>query len=214
MCSLKSSPSGDEIIPSAVSSRYRIAIVVVLLEADGVAHADPAAVEWTTWVGVGGGRAFVEGPNKTVFGFRLGAAVDFGLARFDNPLHYGGKFELRWGTWLLAEARSDEKVYALGGIALDFGQTRHAQFGTYTLRGGGGVDADGHPLVSVMFLGGVRYVPDRRSGRKVARASGGRVFGMLTSDLEGGRSLLFGIEFEPTWVVPPYSLHKLGGFGD
>jgi hypothetical protein len=190
-------------------NRIVIALVIV---ADRVAQADPAPVEWTFWLGPGAGIASQpQDGNESVYGFRIGAGVDFELAQFANPLRYGGKFEIRWGPWLIAETRSDTH-YVHGGLAIDFGQTRHAQFGTFTLRAGGGIDIDGDPLASLTFLGGVRYVPDRRhSNRKVARASGGRVFGMITSDGNGGRSLLFGIEFEPTWVLPPYSIYKLGG---
>jgi hypothetical protein len=148
-----------------------------------------------------------------VFGFRVGFAIDFELTQMHNPFRFGGgKLELRWGPWIMGESRSDTH-YVQAGLALDLGQTRHAQFGTYTLRAGGGIDIDGKRIASVMFLGGIRYVPDRGDDNqpKVAFASGGRGFGMLTSDFDGRKSLIVGIEFEPTWVLPPYSLHKLAG---
>jgi hypothetical protein len=188
-----------------------LAIAIVIVADDRVAQADPAVAEWTYWLGQGAGFGRTPDGNEHVVGLRLGAGIDVELARIHNPLHHGGEFELRAGPWLVAELRTDTHSVQ-GGVELHFGQTRHAQFGTYTLRGGGGINSDGHALASLTFLGGVRYVPDRRlSNPKIARASGARIFGMITSDFDGSHSLLFGIEFEPTWVLPPYSLDKLAG---
>jgi hypothetical protein len=189
-----------------------LALALVFVMRDRGVQAEPAAVEWTYWLGFGAGVARTPDDHDRVYGYKIGGAVDVELARFDNPLHYGGQLELRCGPWLIAEIRSDRQ-YVHGGLELHFGQTRHAQFGTYTLRGGGGIDLDGQPFATAMFLGGVRWVPARRDGarRKVAFASGGRVFGMITTDGGGSRSVMFGIEIEPTWAMPPYSLSKLGG---
>ena len=188
----------------------RLAIALVLVA--GQAHADPADVEWTWWLGSGGG--FARAPDeddKFVVAFRLGAAVDFQLTTFDNPFHVGGDFELRWGPWLLAESRSDMR-YVQAGLSIDLTQTRHADFGSYMLRSGAGINTDGEPMMSVMFLGGIRYAPGRRHEKpKVLFSSGGRIYGMLASDFEGRASLIVGFELEPTWALPPYSLRKLAG---
>ena len=98
----------------------RAVFVLALVLVADPAHADPADVEWTWWLGSGGG--FARAPNeddKFVFAFRLGAAVDFKLTQFANPWHVGGDFELRWGPWLLAESRSDMQ-YVQAGLAVDF----------------------------------------------------------------------------------------------
>ena len=185
-------------------------LIAILILADPVAHAGPATVEWTEWFGMGAGIARSD-QNDFVSSFRLGIAVDFELTEITNPWHYGGKFDVRCGPWLVAETRLDNH-YVQAGLSFDFGQVHHASFGTYTLRGGGGIDIDGHAIASFTFLGGVRYVPARsESHPKVAHTSGGRIFGMVTTNFDGGSSLLIGIEVEPTWMLPPYSLHKLGG---
>ena len=71
-----------------------------------------------------------------------------------------------------------------------------------------------------MFLGGVRWVPERsrpqfgRCTPRTAYASGGRIFGQVTTDFDGRTIWTVGIEIEPSWAFPPYSLHKLGGVND
>lgn len=200
----------------------RLALALALVLVAGRAHAGPATFEWTAWIGAGVGVAKqLEEDRSTVFGFRVGAAFDLDVVQIYNPWHYGGKFDIRCGPWIVGEARPDAQ-YIAGGLALDLGQTRHASFGTYTLRFGGGYDFTGHNnIAQFSFLGGVRYVPRRFSSSdddhghpSVAFASGIRMFGTLTSDFGGSSSLVIGIELEPTWAIPPYSLHKLGGVND
>jgi opacity protein-like surface antigen len=185
----------------------------------GGAH--PATVEYTAWLGVGAAQVRSDDqPNQFVMGLRAGAAFDFDLAQYTNPWHYGGKFDLRWGPWFDVEGRSNKSASLHGGLSLDFGQVRHASFGTYTLRFGGGVDDDRRPEATFVFLGGVRYVPERsryggpRCGPRTAFASGVRMFGQVTTDFDGRTIWTVGVELEPSWAFPPYSLHKLGGVND
>lgn len=168
----------------------------------------PAAVEWTGFVGAGTGTPFAA--------IRAGFGVDFELVQIRNPWHYGGPFELRLGPWVVGETQLDRHLLE-GGLALDVGQTKHASFGTYTLRIGGGIDDDRRPFGSLTVLGGVRYVLARYQDeyacpkRKVAFSSGARVFGTVRLDTDERAQWIIGIELEPTWALPPYSRGKLMG---
>ncbi len=192
-------------------------VVALALVGQRGAHADdycdgparPAVLEWTYWLGLGGGTGG--------FGLRAGAGADLEVLQLPNPWHYGGKFEVRLGPWISADTTFDRHFFE-GGVALDIGQTKHAQFGTYTVRLGGGTDADGRPIGSLTVLGGVRYVPKRYCTDanndhrpSIAFASGARVFATMRTDFEQESLWLIGIEFEPTWLLPPYSLGKLAG---
>jgi hypothetical protein len=195
----------------------------------GLDIAKPAIVEWTTWLGIGSGKR----DGDRVYAVRAGAAADFELGQIRNPWKLGGDFEVRWGPWIGAESTRETHTVE-GGFSLDFGQTQLATSGTYTARLGVGVDDERRRTMSLTILGGVRYVPARHSrgggcldgwpstsnvrisdpGRPrktIARASGARVFATLREGFDSGKLWLVGIEFEPTWPLPPYSLGKLAG---
>ncbi len=183
------------------------AIAFVLATA-GVARAQPVAVEWTAWLGV---ESTIRTGDREL-GVRAGAAVDFELVQVPNPWKTGGNFELRAGPWLGADTTFDSHVVE-GGVALDVGQTTLATNGTYTVRLGLGLDDDHRRLGSLTVLGGVRYVPARDfyPKPKTAHASGARVFATVRKGFDGGTQWLIGIELDPSWVLPPYSLDKLAG---
>lgn len=199
----------------------------------GLTIAKPADAEWTVWIGAGGGSGDLGGSDHAVFAVRAGAAVDFELARFGPEHQYGGPVLVRAGPWIGGETLLDTH-FAEAGLTIDLGQTYHAQWGTVGLRlGGGGAmrDLDWSLAGSVTLTWGVRSVPERyrdggacvgRDGElwgvdtgppasAVAFASGMRLFGTLRATTEGYAAVIVGVEFEPTFVLPPYSLSRWGG---
>lgn len=199
----------------------------------GLSVAKPAVVEWTWWLGVGGGLGDLRGDDDPDLALRAGAALDLSIARLGDPHGYGGQVEVRAGPWLGAETLLDTH-FVEGGTTIDLGQTYHAQWGTFGLRlgAGGALREDSwSPAGSVTLTWGVRSVLARyrdggacvgRDGElwgvdtgpppdAFALASGIRLFatGRLTTD--GYATLIFGIEIEPTFLFPPYSLSRFGG---
>ncbi|MBL8956194.1 MAG: hypothetical protein JNK82_35810 [Myxococcaceae bacterium] len=187
-----------------------------------ITDTNPARAEWTWWLGAGGGlRDFRTAASRAVFAARLGAGVSFGLATLPDP-GYGGPYELRWGPWLGAETQLDGAL-GEGGLEVSFGQEHHARWGTYSVRlgGGYGFDAGGpSPHLSITATGGVRSVPARYTERGAcdppamplthAFASGVRIFATLRVPFAGARGIAFvaGLEFEPSFFLPPYSLSR------
>lgn len=194
----------------------------------GLSFARPALAEWSDWIGVGGGIARIGQPDHSaVFALRVGGGVDFSIARIGSEQRYGGPVEVRSGPWLGAETTFRTSTLE-GGLMLDFGQTAHARWGTFALRVGGGVqlqDERWAPAGSVTLSWGVRSVLGRYSDgggcvrangrteivepgvprRSHAHASGIRIFGTGRLDGDGHAMLVFGVEIEPTFVLPPYS---------
>lgn len=187
----------------------------------------PAVAETSWWLTGGGGVLLTEGASDSLGIFGAGAEVTAGLTTFGSKGRYGGPVELRWGPW--ASVLTDlDGVRAEGGILMSVGQVRHAQWGTYALRLGGGLGEDGLGPAShavVTLTGGVRHVAARYSPRgacdphtvqkPTAFASGARLFGSARAAIEGEGlwQLTFGIELEPTFLFPPYSLGKWIGSG-
>jgi hypothetical protein len=206
----------------ARSTSMRALVVVSVLakaaRADSQCEDGPktAVVEYTAWIGSSAGLVRAAGSDRWVMGLRAGTGFDFELVQTDNPFGHG-ELEWRWGPWFDLEQRSDKSRSLHGGLSFDLGQVRHAEFGNYTLRMGGGINDDRHGEATLMFLGGVRYVPGRRGVSfgscrpRSAFASGGRVFGSVTTDFDGRSIWLVGFELEPSWAVPPYSMRKLAG---
>ena len=200
----------------------------------GLPFAKPAVAEWTTWLGFGGGvdGTGQRGAHRT-WAARAGGAVDFSAARFGRKYQYGGLMELRLGPWLGAETLGD--VHALeGGLHLDLGQVSHAQWGSLALRVGAAAvhrDDRWRGAGTATLAWGVRSVPARYSDgggcvgargelttidtgaprRAHAYASGMRVFATMRVEADGHATVLVGIEVEPSFFFPPYSLGRLGG---
>lgn len=195
---------------------------IALLMRDAI----PAVAEASWWLMAGGGvRLPGDGARDGLAVFGAGAEVTAGLAQRGPQAMYGGPVELRWGPWVsvltdLHGARSE------GGLLLSAGQVRHARWGTYALRLGGGLGEDGlglSPHLVATLTGGVRYVKARYSERGAceppkppqadAFASGVRLFASARAALapEHPWQLTFGIEIEPTFLLPPYSLTRWGG---
>ncbi len=197
-----------------------------------------SVAEWSTWLGLGGGKRFT-GDERGRFGLRIGGTVDFPLARLGRRGRYGGSFEFRTGPYVQAETTIDAQLFE-GGVTLDFSQYKHAQWGTFAIRGGGGValrqsEARGTPdrLVpfgSITLTYGVRSTWGRTvsflmcerdidnefreaTGPRAGNgyASGARLYGTVRVDRDGVVSVMFGVEIEPSFFFPPYSLIRMIG---
>ncbi|UQA57234.1 hypothetical protein [Polyangium aurulentum] len=186
----------------------------------------PANLEWTWWLAGGGGVQGGGGaPSVSIPSLGIGTEATAGLAQIGSPSRYGGPFELRWGPWW-GLTTDLEGMRGEGGLTMSFGQVEHAQWGTYALRIGGGFGDDGlgpAPHLVATLTGGVRYAPARHSERGacdpdpqpkgIAFVTGVRLFASARTALapQNPWQITFGLEFEPTFFLPPYSLRKLAG---
>jgi hypothetical protein len=193
-----------------------------------IREAVPARAEWSWWLSGGGGALWRLGKDSLRLGVAgAGAEVSFALAQLGKQHRYGGPVELRWGQWAMGSSDFHGGRGEVG-LLMSVGQVAHAQWGTYALRLGGGYGDDTlgrRPHVVATFTGGVRYVADRYHDRGAcdpparakdsAFASGARLFATARSTLDTDRAwqLTFGVEIEPSWFFPPYSLHKWIGSG-
>ena len=188
----------------------------------GLMFGRPATIEWTDWVTAGGG-------SRTEIGGGLGFDVRIARGRgYDGQ----NRFELRAGPW--AAATASFPGFALeGGLSIDLGMTSHSEWGNGTLRvGAGEADLGGgeRPAISMTFAYGVRSVlaryswgggcvtshgiePDNpgRPAQRFAHASGARLFVTLREDADRRTAIIAGVELEPTFFLPPYSLSRFGG---
>ncbi len=181
----------------------------------------PANLEWTYWVTGGGG--FDTERTKERFGV-LGLGMESTTAFFEagDKYQYGGPYEFRGGPWwnLVSDLNG---MRAEGGFLLSFGQIRHAQWGTYTVRVGGGMGDDRmglSPHFVVTLTGGIRSALGRyhergacdpKPGPKaIDRADTFRLFATTRSTLANDApwQFTFGVEFSPSFFLPPYSLGK------
>lgn len=181
----------------------------------------PANLEWSYWI-TGGGGLDTTGSGKR-FGV-IGAGVEgtTQLSTATTQSQYGGPYEFRGGPWwnIVSDFRG---ARAEGGYVLSFGQVQHAQWGTYTVRVGGGMGEDRlglSPHFVVTLTGGIRYAGQRYSERGGCDAQPGpkslgmadnfRLFATARSTLADGApwQFTFGVEFSPTFFLPPYSLGK------
>ncbi|WP_438022669.1 hypothetical protein [Sorangium sp. So ce233] len=178
--------------------------------------------EWSWWL-AGGGGAMLGGASGGGLGvLGVGSEMTTGLTSFGSEAMYGGPVELRWGPWFgvltdLDGARGE------AGLLLSMGQVRHARWGTYALRLGGGLGDDRlglTPHLALTLTAGVRHVEGRISERGAcdppatpapsAFASGLRLFATTRAGLGDERAwqLTFGVELEPSFLLPPHSLSK------
>lgn len=191
-----------------------------------IADVVPAHVEGSWWLAGGGGFVDLPGERRGLGLIGAGTEWTFGLAQIGSLRQYGGPFELRWGPWAMGYT-DFSGGRGEGGLLLSVGQVRHAQWGTYALRIGGGYGDDtlgAHPHLVATLTGGMRYVPARDRGvtslcsrptppETFAFASGMRLFATMRSTLRDDHvvQFTFGLELEPTFLFPPYSLGKLFG---
>lgn len=190
---------------------------IALLLLDAV----PAQVEWSYWVSGGGG--WTVGPQTN--GLRvlgLGMEATTQLAKLTTSQRYGGAFELQGGPWW-GMTTDLQGVRAEGGYVLSLGQESHAQWGTYALRIGGGLGDDSlglSPHFVATLTGGIRFAGDRYSERgacdpkpkpkPTGLAESVRLFATARTTFADGApwQLTFGVEFTPSFFLPPYGLGK------
>lgn len=189
----------------------------------GIVDIRPAVFELGPWWQVGGGLRSEQSQPL----FSLGGGVDGTFGTEFGAQRKGGRLELRAGPWLGFETPLD-RFRAEGGLTLIFGQAQHARLGTLGLRAGVGYGtgyesgAASHLVVAVSY--GIRYVQRRARPLRgpcvpasppatVALASGARLFAAVRRGLAAGdgTEIVFGLELEPTWLLPPYSASKLAG---
>lgn len=209
--------SGEEALAQEVQLSGPLMACPALLLRDAV----PPKIEWTYWVTGGGGLDSTG--SKSRFGV-WGGGIEgtVGIAYGGAKHQYGGPYEFRGGPWL--NIFSDFGGFrAEGGYVLSFGQVRHAQWGTYSVRVGGGNGDDRiglSPHFVVTLTGGIQAAVGRYSERGacdpaprpkiIGRADTFRLFASARSTLAEGApwQFTFGVELSPTFFLPPYSLGK------
>lgn len=177
-------------------------------------RAQSTGLEIGPWLGWAAGPEWHHRSQRDVFS--LNAGLDVTAAVWHVGGGYGGPVEVRMGPWAALEIPMDRKPSAEAGLTMIFTQTQHASWGTFGLRvgaGHGGVDDT--DLVATLF-GGVRYVAERAgqgTGGSFAKATGVRIVATYRETLApvDTAALVFGIELEPDYFLPPYSLYKWGG---
>ena len=190
-----------------------------------IIDAQPAVAEWSAFVG--GGIVVSElTAEQSAWGgaMRVGGIVDFGIATFGER-DYGGPMHLRLGPYLLGESDLASVLVEVGA-ELSLGQVAHARWGTFGLRLGvarGFETPSGPTQAAATLLWGVRAVAGRYSERGACDypaapaghgyASGFRFYAGVRTTVAGGSDAMihFGIEVEPSFLFPPYSLSRLIG---
>lgn len=200
---------------SRAASRSALAAAALTCALAGDAHAQDRDFEIGPWLGWEGGVEWQGGRQRDVFYLNAGLDVTVSPTTFGSA-GYGGAFELRTGPWLAFHAPTDRKASGEGGLTMIVTQTNHAQWGTFGLRVGTGYGGDFEAHIVATAWGGVRYVPARAgegSSGGFPKATGLRVVATYrhTIDPIERTALVFGIELEPDYFLPPYSLFKWGG---
>jgi hypothetical protein len=184
----------------------------LIVAAPTISRAEATAVEIGPWTGWAAGAAWQRGAPEARFLFNLGLDATTRISTFYSWLR-GSPVELRLGPWAELSLPCDVRPFAEAGLSLVATQVTHASWGTYGVRLGAGSGPDVGRHLVVTAWGGVRYVPARRerepSGR-FSKATGVRIIGTYRAGLDGREpgSLLFGVELEPDYVLPPYSIEK------
>ena len=172
-----------------------------------------AGVEWYD----GGPRALRRRDPQGLFLLNVGLEATTATWVFGGGS--GGAFEVRMGPWLALQTPTDGRASGEGGLSLIFTNTEHASWGTFGLRTGMGYGGADQTYVTTTLWGGVRYVPARvwRNGGgdrgPIAKATGIRIVATVRRIVDPVEmpAVLFGIEFEPEYFLPPYELFKWGG---
>lgn len=209
--------AADDVAAQEIDVRGPIVACPAILLIDAI----PANLEWTYWVTGGGG--FGATGSKERFGvLGVGLETTTGLGTVGKERQYGGAYEFRSGPWwnIVSDLRG---MRAEGGFLLSFGQLLHAQWGTYAVRVGGGLGDDRlglSPHFVVTLTGGIRSALERYHERgacdpkaapkALSMADTFRLFATARSTLAEGApwQFTFGVEFSPTFFLPPYSLGK------
>jgi hypothetical protein len=174
-------------------------------------------IEIGPWLGSAAGSRWGGGKDRDVASLSIGLDATSVVETVGNLNQYGGRYELRMGAWAAYDPLWEPGGVGEGGVLLLFTQTKHAQWGTFGVRVGAGHGGDHVSHLVITLLGGVRYVPDRSEQREPGRfatATGARIIASFrrTFGREDDGALIVGIELEPRFFLPPYSLFKLGGY--
>jgi hypothetical protein len=180
------------------------------------AQAQPADVEATWTLGAAGGSRIIPGGTEAFGEFDFGGEMTFELTTFGS-----GPWEFRYGPFINS-AMGEGLVAVEGGAKLLFTETTHAQFGTFDLRVGGG-----HGLIyglsashiAITASGGIRWFQNRYQTQPARNfAFGSVVRFMLTArirpDVIYPLDVCFGLELEPSFLLPPHSVLKWIGAGN
>ncbi len=190
----------------------RFILVLVAFVWSSPALADDSPAEIAAWVGAGGGsRAIPEGDEA--FGeFDVGMDMTFRFA-------LAGPFEFRVGPFVNV-ALSEGMALGETGLELTFSEDDHAQWGTFDIRAGGGnglIFGELIPHYVVTATGGIRSFKNRFDGSRdlVSLGSVLRLFATarIRPESEYWLDASFGLELEPSFLLPPYSWMKLAGSG-
>lgn len=196
---------------SSLASVLAVVVAATVGAMPALARADESPAEVSAWFGVGsGGRDVPETVAQLV-------EVTFGMDMTYRMLLIGGEYELRIGPFLNT-AVSDVLAIGETGIELTFSEDGHAQWGTFDIRAGGGngiVFGELTPHWVVTATGGIRSFANRFDSSQdlISFGSVFRSYGTLRlrPDSPHPWDISFGIEVEPTFLFPPYSLSKLMG---
>lgn len=187
--------------------------LALVLTFGGAARADQSGAgryEISPWLGWTGGARARGAEQQSLFS--LNAGVEVTIADTQPSFFPAFSFnELRLGPWLAFD--SVDRGLGEGGLSMILTHTRHASFGTFGLRAGAGYGADRATHFVVTATGGVRYVPDRvgaSSGGTFSKVTGIRIVATCRQTVDPFQStaLVLGVEFEPSFFLPPYSIEK------
>lgn len=191
-----------------------LAAAAVVCASPAAAHAQGADFEVGPWLGWAAGVEWAGGRQRDVLSLNAGLDTTAAVSQLGGG--YGGTVEVRLGPWVAFESPLDRKASGEGGLTMIVTQSRHASWGTYGLRVGAGHGADRATHLVATLWGGVRYVPMRAGevpSGPIAKATGVRIvatYRTTVTPIEAA-ALVFGIEFEPEYFLPPYKLFKWGG---
>lgn len=191
-----------------------LAAVAFAVAAPREAHAQSTDFEVGPWLGWEAGRQWGQARQQDVYALNAGFDATVIAGVFGGG--YGGAWELRSGSWLALRMPGDRGASGEGGWTVVLTQTQHASWGTFGLRVGAGYGGDREAHVVATLWGGVRYVPARAGQAPdgpVSKATGIRIVATARRIVDpiDAPSLVFGVEFEPDYFLPPYSLFKWGG---
>ncbi len=202
--------------PSARRPLLRaLTLVAALVWPSGEARAQSKDSEIAPWLGWAAGWDYRNGHQRDVTFLNIGLDATGIVARPFNP-GYGGEVELRMGPWIAFQAPAGQGGSGEGGVTMIATQTQHASFGTFAVRLGGGYGGDHESYFTATLWGGVRYVAARAGEGNdgvFRKATGVRIVATYRKIAapEEGDVVAFGLEFEPDYFLPPYSLFKWGG---
>jgi hypothetical protein len=182
----------------------------------------PAPIQLSPWLGVGGG--WREG-HGGLLSLSVGLDGTFAVTSFPQPPggDNGGRVSLRLGPFLAFESPLD-RWSGEGGLSLALRQERFEAWGSLNLRVGGGVDDLRHGYAvgvvawgiygerRVEHCGGCGHPTPPYREPTFAITEGLRLYAALRRGPSVPAEWTFGIELQPTWLLPPYDREKWLGY--